>query len=115
MHRAMLIPIPSVSGVEIGRTLIGMLGPAIMLLVQLSTVARHLASLVVGRLISYKVLILLIEGLHFHRASQLVETIEPMKPHDRLAFLVSHTPNREVQFPLRHRYFALAIAVNLPG
>ena len=48
-------------------------------------------------------------------ALKLVETIEPMKPHDRLAFLVSHTPNREVQFPLRHRYFALAIAVNLPG
>jgi hypothetical protein len=33
----------------------------------------------------------------------------------RLTFLVSHAPSRFLPFLLRHRYLALAIAINLPG
>jgi len=112
---ALLIAIPFVPGVEIGLTLIGMLGPAILLLVYLSTLAGLMLSFVVGRLISIKALILLLEELRFHRAGQLLRTIEPMKGADRLAYLVSKTPNRLVPFLLRHRYLALAIVINLPG
>ena len=72
-------------------------------------------SFAVGRLISLKALILLLEEFHFQRASQLLTSIEPMKRADRLAFLVSKTPNRLVPFLIRHRYLALAILVNLPG
>lgn len=112
---AFLIAIPFVPGVEIGLTLIAMLGPAIVLLVYLSTIVGLLASFAVGRLISLKALIPLLEDLHLRRASQLLTTIEPMKMDDRLAFLVSKTPNRLVPFLLRHRYITLAIVVNLPG
>jgi hypothetical protein len=45
----------------------------------------------------------------------LLATIEPMNVEDRLAFLLSNTPNRIVPFLIRHRYFALAIVVNVPG
>ena len=112
---ALLIAIPFVPGVEIGLTLIGMMGPAILLLVYLSTLAGLLMSFAVGRLISLKALILLLEEFHFQRASQLLTSIEPMKRADRLTFLVSKTPNRLVPFLIRHRYLALAILVNLPG
>ena len=112
---ALLIAIPFVPGVEIGLTLIGIMGPAILLLVYLSTLAGLLVSFVVGRLISLQSMILLLEDLHLRRASQLLTSIEPMKRADRLAFLISKTPNRMVPFMLRHRYIALAILINLPG
>lgn len=112
---ALLIAIPFVPGVEIGLTLIALLGPAIVLLVYMSTIAGLLIGFSVGRLISLNALILLLEDIHCHRASRLLTTIKPMKMEDRLSFLISNAPHGLVPFLLRHRYIALAIAVNLPG
>lgn len=112
---AVLIAIPFVPGVEIGLTLIGMLGPSIVFLVYVSTLAGLSMGFAVGRLISPTGLIKLLGDLHFHRASRLLGTIEPMDREGRLAFLVSNAPNRFVPFLLRHRYIALAIVINLPG
>jgi hypothetical protein len=110
-----LIAIPFVPGVEIGLTLIGMLGPSIVFLVYVSTLAGLSTSFIVGRLISLKGLIKLFDDCRFDRASHLLRTIEPMKMEDRLAFLVSHAPNRALPLLLRHRYLALAIVLNVPG
>jgi predicted membrane protein len=112
---ALLIAIPFVPGVEIGLTLIGMLGPRIVFLVYVSTLAGLFASFVVGRLVSLTWLAKLFETLNFNRASQLLNTVEPMDRKERLTFLVSKAPNRLIPFLLRHRYGALAIAINLPG
>lgn len=112
---ALLIAIPFVPGVEIGLTLIGMLGPRIVFLVYVSTLAGLCASFVVGRLVSLTWLAKLFENLNFIRASRLLNAVEPMDREERLAFLVSKAPNRLIPFLLRHRYGALAIAINLPG
>ena len=112
---AVLIAVPFVPGVEIGLTLIGMLGPPIVFLVYLSTLAGLSTSFLVGRLISLEGLIGLLDDLRFRKANRLLATISPMTPEDRLAFLVANAPGRFVPFLLRHRYIALAIILNLPG
>lgn len=112
---ALLIAIPFVPGVEIGLTLIGMLGPAIVFLVYLSTLAGLSTSFIVGRLISLEGLIGLLDDLRVRKASSLLRTIAPMAMDDRLAFLVANAPGRFIPFLLRHRYIALAIVLNLPG
>ena len=111
----LLIAIPFVPGVEIGLTIIAMLGPAIVFLVYVCTLVGLLTSFVVGRLVPIEGLIVLLNYLHLHRASQLLRTIAPMTMKDRLSFLASKAPNRYLPFLLRYRYLALAVVINLPG
>jgi hypothetical protein len=92
-----------------------MIGPGIVLLVYLSTLAGLCLSFFIGRIASLKALIGVIEWLRFERAARLFRTVEPMDGDARLTFLVSHAPSRFLPFLLRHRYLALAIAINLPG
>lgn len=112
---AVVMAIPFVPGVEIGLSLIGMLGPPIVFLVYVSTVAGLSLSFVVGRIISLKRLINLFDAFQLKRASGLVAALEPMSREERLAFLVSKAPNRLVPVLLRHRYLLLAILFNVPG
>ncbi|WP_299620096.1 hypothetical protein [Pelagibius sp.] len=112
---AVLIAIPFVPGVEIGLALIGLLGPAIVFLVYLCTLAGLLISFTVGRLVPLRGLIRLLDELSMRRASRLLAAIEPMTMDERLAFLASKAPNRALPFLLRHRYLALAVVINLPG
>jgi len=112
---AFLIAIPFVPGVEIGLTLIGMFGPDIILLVYLSTFTGLMTAFIIGRCISMVALVRFLKSFHLLKASRLLESIEPLKMDDRLAFLVASTPSRLIPFLLRHRYVALAILVNLPG
>jgi len=112
---AVLIAIPFVPGVEVGLALIAMLGPAIALLVYVATVAGLATSFLVGRVVSMQWLIRLLDDLNFPRARQLLGMVEPLSMDDRVAFLVARAPHRVVPFLLRHRYLALAIALNLPG
>ena len=112
---AFLLAIPFVPGAEIGLTLLGMFGPKIVFLVYVCTLAGLLTSFIVGRLISLKTLVKLFEDLQLNKPSQLLRQFEPMGMEERVTFLVSEAPNRLVPFFLRHRYLALAIAVNIPG
>lgn len=112
---ALLIAVPFVPGVEIGLALIGMLGPAIVLLVYVSTLTGLLIAFVVGRFVSLRWLAELLESINRCRASGMLRTIEPMDLDERLAFIIANAPNRSIPFLLRHRYLALAIAVNVPG
>jgi hypothetical protein len=112
---AVLLAVPFVPGIEIGLALIGMLGPPIVFLVYVSTVAGLSLSFAAGRLISLAGLIKLFDDLRLRRASRLLAKIEPMSLDERLAFLHSKAPQRFVPFLLRHRYLSLAILFNLPG
>jgi hypothetical protein len=112
---AVLLAVPFVPGIEIGLALIAMLGPPIVFLVYVSTVAGLSLSFAVGRLISLKGLIRLFDDLRLQRASRLLATIEPLSREERLAFLHAKAPRRLVPFLLRHRYLSLAILFNLPG
>ena len=110
-----LIAIPFVPGVEIGLGLIAMLGPPIVFLVYVTTVAGLTLSFAVGHLVPTKMLAGLLRNVRAHRVSQLVQDIGHMTRQGRLAFLIAVAPNRIVPFLLCNRYFALAIAINLPG
>jgi len=111
----LLVAISYVPGVELGITLIGMFGPSIVFLVYLTTLIGLSISFIVGRLISLGSLALLFEKLNLNRASQLLNTVEPLEMEDRLKFLTSQAPSRIIPFLVRHRYIALAVLVNLPG
>lgn len=112
---AVLIATPFVPGVEIGLTLIGMLGPAIVFLVYVATLAGLSIGFAAGRLVPLRWLVRLFDDLHLTKVSRLLGTIESMNGEERLAFLTSSAPNRFIPFMLRHRYIALAVIVNLPG
>jgi len=95
--------------------LIAMLGPPIAFLVYLCTVAGLTLSFAVGRLIPMSRLIALFDDIHFQRTSALLRTIEPLDQQEILVFLAAKAPNRYLPLLLRHRYLALAVAINIPG
>ena len=111
----LLVAVPFVPGVELGLTLIGVFGPKIVFLVYLTTLIGLSIGFIVGRLVSLRSLALLFENLNLSKASNLLNTVEPLEMEDRLKFLTSQAPSRAVPFLIRHRYIALAVLVNLPG
>ena len=110
-----LLALPFVPGVEIGLTLIAMLGPPIVFLVYISTVVGLLLGFFIGRLVSISGPMRLFHDLGLRRAGELLEAIEPLSKDERLVFLATKAPARIVPFLLRHRYLALGILLNLPG
>jgi len=112
---SVLLAIPFVPGAEVGMALIAMLGPPIAFLVYLCTVAGLTLSFAVGRLIPMSRLIALFDDIHFQRTSALLRTIEPLDQQEILVFLAAKAPNRYLPLLLRHRYLALAVAINIPG
>lgn len=112
---AILLAIPFVPGVEVGLAIIGVLGPQIVPLIYLCTLAGLTMSFLLGRLVSLQSLSRLLDDLRLTRASELLRNVEPMDMETRLTFLVQKAPSRIVPVLLRHRYIALAIALNLPG
>jgi hypothetical protein len=110
-----LIAIPFVPGVEVGLALIAMLGSGIVLLVYVCTLLGLTLSFLVGRLVPLAVIIRFVAWLRFSRLKRLLERIEPLSGEERLGFLLEKAPGRMLPFLLRHRYIALALAINLPG
>ena len=112
---ALMLAVPFVPGAEIGLALMAMLGPAIAYLVYLCTVAGLALAFLVGRLIPLRILIRLAEDCGFVRIAELLREIAPLDSNERLALLVDRAPRRLIPFLLRHRYLALAAALNIPG
>lgn len=112
---AALLAVPFVPGAEIGIALMVMLGPPIALLVYLCTVAGLSLGFVAGRIIPFSALARFAMDIRFERTSKLLREIEPMDKKERLGFLVSKAPKRLLPLLLRHRYLALAVALNIPG
>lgn len=110
-----LIAIPFVPGVEVGLALIGMLGKQIAPLVYVCTLIGLTLSFLVGRLLPLAGLIWMMDALRFRRGAVLLRRVEPLSREERIAFLLERAPTRAIPFLLRHRYIALAVAVNLPG
>ena len=111
----LLMALPFVPGVEIGLGLIAMLGAKIVPLVYVSTVLALTLAFLVGRLVPERKIIKIFETLHLKRAANLLNSLEPLDSHQRLEFLLQNASTRIVPFLLRHRFLALAIALNLPG
>mgnify|MGYP001817519750 FL=1 len=70
---------------------------------------------VIGRLVPVRVIASLFRKLGQHRAEGLVRRLEPLNAKQRLEILIAHAPKRIVPTLLKHRYIAIALALNLPG
>jgi hypothetical protein len=112
---SILLAIPFVPGAEIGLAMMTVLGPPIVLLVYVCTVAGLSLSFAVGRIVPLSVLIRLTQDLHLHRTSRLLKDIEPCGAQERLEILVNKAPTRLLPVLLRYRYLALGVALNTPG
>lgn len=69
----------------------------------------------VGRLMPATALARLLTLLRMKRAAALVACIAPLPSEARLTVLLDGAPPRTVALALRHRYMALALALNIPG
>jgi len=110
-----LLAMPFVPGAEIGIAMLTAFGAAIAPLVYGATVLAMLLSYSLGRLLPITVLARLLSFLWMRRAADLVTRAAPLTCDARLALLMDGAPPRTAALALRHRYVALALAVNIPG
>lgn len=110
-----LLALPFVPGAEIGLAMLTAFGAPIAPLVYVATVVAMMLSYTVGRLMPITVLARLLSFLRMRRAADLVARAAPLSRDDRLAMLLEGAPPRTVGLALRHRYLALAVALNVPG
>ena len=110
-----LMAIPFVPGAEIGLVVMMILGPEIVPLVYLCTLASLSLSFMVGRYIPEKALINLARDLHLRRASQLGSELEKLDGQQRLKLILSRSPKKLIPVLLKYRYLALLVAINMPG
>lgn len=109
------LAIPFVPGAEIGMMLMAMHGTSIALLVYLCTVTGLTAAFVAGRLVPLGAGGRLARRFGRERIARFVDEFEAMSREERLARIAERAPSRVVPFLLRHRYLALAVALNIPG
>lgn len=124
MHRLILaviicyiviLAIPFMPGVEIGLSLIAFLGPKIIFLVYVSTVFALVLAYAVGRFIPVRHCAWAFGFVGLARAKELMDRLAPLTAEKRLAYLSANAPQGILSFLLRHRFIALAAAINLPG
>lgn len=110
-----LIAIPFVPSVEVGWGLMLLLGADLAPLVYLFTVVGLTVSFMGGRLIPESRLQTFLEDLSLKKASRLVEKLKTLDTEQRLSMLLSRAPAKFIPNLLRHRYLAIAVALNIPG
>jgi hypothetical protein len=111
----LLIAIPFVPSIEIGLGLILVLGADLAPLVYLFTVIGLSLSFVIGCMIPESGLQKFFDDLSLKKSSRLIERLRSLDTDERLALLVSHAPAKFLPTLLRHRYVAVAVALNIPG
>lgn len=110
-----LMAIPFMPGAEVGISMIFLFGAKICFLVYVSTVLALIPPYVFGRLIPARHCARAFEFVGLTKAQRLVEHIAPLSADQRLAHLLENAPTRFGPFLIRHRFLALAVAINLPG
>ncbi len=110
-----LIAIPFVPSVEVGWGLMLLLGADLAPLVYLFTVVGLSASYIVGRRIPESRLQTFLEEFSLTRASQLVGKLKTLDTEQRLSLLLARAPAKFIPTLVRHRYVAVAVALNIPG
>lgn len=111
----LLMAIPFVPGVEIGLALMMILGPKIVPLVYGCTLIALFLAFMAGRLLPEKSITRFLREVHLVRAATLLESVQGLDADQRLTRLMDTSPRRWVPWLLRHRYFTLMLAINLPG
>ena len=112
---ALLMAMPFVPGAEIGLGVMMILGPKIVPLVYICTLASLFFSFVIGRLIPDKLLINFLHDIHLRKASLMLAELEGLTSQKRFDLLLQRAPKKIVPFLLKYRYLALLVIINTPG
>jgi len=111
----LLLAIPFLPGIEVGLTLMAMLGAKGIVLVYACTVLALSLSFLFGRLLPPRHLARALGWFHLTRAREMIDVLGPLGPEERLRFLTRSAPSRIVPFLLRHRYLIIGFLFNVPG
>ena len=110
-----LMAIPFVPGIEISLGLLAAFGQQVAAAIYAATVLALVISYLFGRLVPVRVIASLFHTLGQQRAEGLVRRLETLNANQRLEILIAHAPKRIIPTLLKHRYIAVALALNLPG
>ncbi len=110
-----LMALPFVPGAEIGLTLLTVLGGAIAPLVYLATALSLTIAYAVGRFLPPSLLQRGLAALGLGRAADFVQKASQMDYNDFQEKLAPSSSSRILRLLVRHRYIALALALNMPG
>ena len=110
-----LMAIPFVPGMEISLGLLAAFGQQVAVVIYGATIVALTVAYLVGRLVPIRAIAALFHTLSQYRAEHLVRKLEPLSGEQRLEVLIEHAPKRFVPTLLRHRYIAVAVALNMPG
>jgi hypothetical protein len=110
-----LMAIPFVPGMEISLALLAAFGHQVAICIYTATVAALALSFLIGRIVPVRIIASLFRSLGQQRAEDLVLRLEPLSAEQRLEALIAKAPKRFVPVLLKHRYIAIAVALNLPG
>ena len=106
---------PFVPGIELGLALMVMLGSKGVVVVYLCTLLSLSLSFAIGRLIPLKAFARFLGWLHLYKSRDLMRILEPLDPEEKLDLLLRTAPLKVVPYLLKHRYFMIALLLNLPG
>jgi len=110
-----LMALPFCPGIEVGLALLALGGREIAPLVYLATVLALVVAFVIGRFFPPGALVESLARLRLRRAAEALRQIAPLDGERRLQLLLGQGSPWLVRFLVRHRYLAVAIALNTPG
>lgn len=110
-----LMALPFCPGIEIGLALLALGGREIAPLVYLATVVALVLPFVVGRFFPPGALVESLARLRLRRAAEALRQIATLDGERRLQLLLGHGNPWLIRSLVRHRYLAVAIALNMPG
>jgi hypothetical protein len=110
-----LMAVPFVPGMEISVALLAAFGEQVAMYIYTATVAALMISYLIGRVVPVRLIASFLGSLGQHRAETLVLRLEPLNAKQRFEILIDHAPKRIVPTLLKHRYIAVAVALNVPG
>lgn len=110
-----LAALPFVPAAEIGLSLMLLFGPRIAVLVYLGTVLALALAYLIGRAVPPRASAAVFRCVGMEKARNLVLQMAALDTPTRVELFLARAPGRVVPTLLRHRYLALAVALNLPG
>ena len=110
-----LMAIPFMPAIEVGFGLMLLMGGTGAILAYVCTLIALSISFVIGRIVPPRLVCRFFRWLHLFKACELIGELEPLSHQERLELLNAKAPLKLTPFLLRHRYLAIAIALNLPG
>jgi hypothetical protein len=111
----LLMAIPFMPAIEVGLGLMLLMGSMGAVVAYVCTLIALSISFVIGRFLPPRLVCRFFQWLHLFKACELVAELETLSHQERLELLRARAPSKLTPFLLRHRYLAIAIALNLPG